>query len=254
MGFVRDIVNQADNSDKVAAEVKESLSILMSLAEAKGNFFEENIKADLISGKMSDTPDNLTVPITKVLQKSFECRAITATGTKNIIEEIKKSMKLLFSGDPKILDGISGLIDTALTAIMGAGKGEETLIKSYSVVVENCSIVRYDFAFWGRNIESQSIKDYMENVFTCVAYKSAVDVPKLDFNTFLSLYGSIVVQSYGNDKIKIIELLQEAKKVYELFLTEEQRQSFPLTLNIEDIIKDSSKMQERVSLLTPQQK
>lgn len=254
MSFIRDIVNSVDNSAEVADDIKESLSFLMSLAEAKGNFFEETIKADLISGKMSDTPDNLTVPITKVLQKSFECRAITAKSTKSIIEEIKNSMKNLFSGDPKILDGISGLINTALTAIMGAGYGEETLIKSYSVVVENCSIVRYDFSFWGRNIESDSIRKQIENVFTCVAYKSAVDVPKLDFNTFLSLYGSVIVHSYGNDRMKIMELLQEAKKVYELFLTEEQRQSFPLTLNIEDIIKDSSKMQERVSLLTPQQK
>lgn len=248
MGFVRDIVNQADNSNEVAADIKENLNILMSLAEAKGNFFEETIKSDLVSGKMSDTPDNLTVPITKVLQKSFECRAVTANSTTKIIDEIKKSMKNLFSGDPNILDGISGLIDTALTAIMGAGSGEETLIKSYSVVVENCSIVRYDFAFWGRNIESQSIKTYMENVFTCIAYKSAVDVPKLDFNTFLSLYGSIVVQSYGNDKVKILELLQEAKKIYELFLTEEQRETFPLTINLENIMKDSSKTQ---NLLTP---
>jgi hypothetical protein len=253
MGFVRDIVKQADNSKEVSAEIKENLSILMSLAEAKGNFFEENIKADLVSGKMSDTPDNLTVPITKVLQKDFECRAITKDSTSKIIDEIKKSMSNLFSGDGKILDGISGLINTALTAIMGAGSGEETLIKSYSVVVENCSIVRYDFAFWGRNIEAQSIKNYMENVFTCVAYKSAVNVPKLDFNTFLSLYGSIVVQSYGNDKAKVLELLQEAKKIYELFLTEEQRTNFPLTYNIENIIEDSLKIQKNTNLLIPQQ-
>ena len=79
---------------------------------------------------------------------------------------------------------------------------------------------RYDFAFWGRNVVSESITTYMENVFACVAYKSAVDVKKLAFNDFLALYGPVLVRAYGNDPTKLAELLKQAKDLYLMFRDE----------------------------------
>ena len=166
MGVVRDIVKTVDQTSAVTGEVKETLGILMKLAEAKGKVFEETIKEDLITGK---TWDNLTISITKNTGQRIEYRAVTSIGTTKIIDEIKTSMSNLFSGDGKILEGIAGILSTALTAIMGAGEGEESEVRSYMVVPDYPSIVRYDFAFWGRNIRAQSIKQNMENDFTCVA-------------------------------------------------------------------------------------
>jgi hypothetical protein len=214
MGTVRDIVRSVDNTQGVSAEIKESLGLLMSLAEAKGNAYEGSIKQDLTTGKMGDS---LTVSITKVIQSRTEFRAITKNGTDKIVDEIKKSMGNLFSGDSKILDGISGIVNTAFTAIMGAGEGQEAEVRTYSVVTEYPAIVRFDFAFWGRNIQAQSIKNYMENVFSCVAYKSAVDVSKLAFNDFLSLYGPVLRAAYGNEQTKLKEMIQQAKEVYSMF-------------------------------------
>jgi len=214
MGQLRDIVNAADNTKGVADEVRETLGILRSLAEAKGEAYKEKIESDLKSGK---TGDDLTVSITKIIDKRTQYRAVTKTGTTKIVDEVKKSLVSLFSGDGRILDGISGIVNSAFTAIMGAGEGQEVEVTYYSVVAEYPAIIRFDFAFWGRNIHAQSIKNYMENVFTCVAYKSAVDVTKLAFNDFLALYGPILKAAYGADESKLKEMVQQAREIYSLF-------------------------------------
>jgi hypothetical protein len=214
MGAVRDIIKAVDNSTAVTKEIKETLGILMSLAEAKGKAFEEEIKQDLMTGKMGD---DLTVSITKVIQSRIEYRAVTKDGQSKIIDNVKDSISKIFSGDKKIVEGIAGVVDSAFTAIMGAGEGQESEVRYYSVVAEYPAIVRFDFAFWGRNIVAQSIKDHMENVFSCVAYKSAVDVKKLQFNDFLSLYGPVLNSAYGSDPTKIKEMIQQAKEIYGLF-------------------------------------
>jgi hypothetical protein len=227
MGQVRDIVNIANNTPAVTAEVKETLGLLMSLAEAKGNAYEEKINGDLKSGKMGD---DLTVSITKIIKSHTEYRAVTKSGTTKIVDDVKTSLGSLFSGDGKILDGISGIINTSLTAIMGTGEGQESEVTSYSVVAEYPAIVRFDFAFWGRNIRAQSIKDHMENVFTCVAFKSAVDVSKLAFNDFLALYGPILKAAYSDDPTKLKEMIEQAKDIYSLFKVQVKEAASDVTM------------------------
>ena len=214
MGFIRDIVKTADQSDVIAAEVKEALSILMTLAESKSSVFKTEIESDLLTGRASDT---LTVPITKVLQSKNEYRGITVTST-DVIGEISKSLQTLFVGDAQLLEGITKIVDSAITLLMGAGKGEETEIRIYTVVAEYPAIVRYDFAFWCRNIEADNIFSQMQNALSCVAYKSAVDVTKLDFNTFLAIYQPILVVAYGEDPKKLEEMITQAENIYKRFI------------------------------------
>ena len=217
MGQIRDIVNAADHSAQVTAEIKESLGLLMNLAEAKSKVFEGAIEQDLLTGK---TIDSLNISITKVTARDIQLRAVTKSGTSAIIDEVKKSLSGLFDGEPKILDCIAGIVNTALTAIMGAGEGNESETRSYLVTADYPAIVRYDFAFWGRNIRAQSIKDYMENAFTTVAIKSAVDVNKLAFNDFLAVYGPVLRAAFGDDKSKLKDMIQQSKDIYDLLLSE----------------------------------
>ena len=81
MGQVRDIVKLADNSPNVADDIKETLVLLMNLAKAKGNAYDEIIMQDLMAGKMGDT---LTIAITKVIYHKTEWRALTKNGTSKI--------------------------------------------------------------------------------------------------------------------------------------------------------------------------
>jgi len=217
MGVIRDIVKQMDNQPETTAAIKETLTVLMGLAEAKGDAWRERIERDLVTGKMGDS---LTVAITKVIASRVEYRSHVQTETTPIITSITKSLNSMFSGDAAILTSIGDIVQDMLSAIMGAGAGDETEVTSYCVVAEYPAIVRFDFAFWGRNVVSESITKYMENVFTCVAYKSAVDVKKLTFNDFLALYGPVLVRAYGSDPTKLNELLEQAKQIYLMFRNE----------------------------------
>jgi hypothetical protein len=51
MGQILDIVNAANHSATVTAEIKESLGLLMTLAEAKRKVFEGDIEQNLLTGK-----------------------------------------------------------------------------------------------------------------------------------------------------------------------------------------------------------
>lgn len=213
MGALRNIVKSADSSPQVEEEVKEALAMLVELAQEKAKSAEGEIKFDLQTGK---TTDDLSVPITKVIQSKMEYRAITSNSS-DIISSITSSISEMFSGDAGILKGISGIANTALTAIVGAGEGQENEVRFYNVVTEYPAIVRFDFYFWGRNTKAKSIMTQVKSAFACVGFKSAVDVSKLDYNTFLSLYSPILRSAFGSDQQKLKEMINESKEVYNMF-------------------------------------
>ncbi|MCH5210754.1 MAG: hypothetical protein J1F01_07300 [Oscillospiraceae bacterium] len=214
MGKLNDVVTKADNSTTVGEEVKEALAVLVNLAQEKAKSAEESIKLDLKTGK---TDDNLTVPITNVVQSKSEYRAITETSSGKLIEDISSSIGEMFSGDKGILRGISNLVKTTLETIIGVGEGRESETHFYSVVAEYPAIVRYDFYIWGRNTKAKAIKTQLKSAFACVGYKSAVDMSKLDYNTFLTLYSPILNAAFGNDQKKLKEMIDESKKIYNMF-------------------------------------
>jgi uncharacterized protein YjaG (DUF416 family) len=213
MGVLRNIVNDVDNSSEVQEEIKEALATLVELAEEKANTAEGNIKLDLQTGK---TTDDLTVPITKVIQSKTEYRALTSN-SGDIIDDISESLGEIFSGSAGILKGLSGIAKTALTAITGAGEGQENQTRFYSVVTEYPAIVRFDFYFWGRNTKCKSIMEKIQTAFACVAYKSAVDISQLDYNTFIALYSKILKNAFGDDEQKLKEMINESKEIYDMF-------------------------------------
>lgn len=213
MGALRNIVKSADSSPQVEEEVKEALAMLVELAQEKAKSAEGEIKFDLQTGK---TTDDLSVPITKVVQSKMEYRAITSNSS-DIIGSITSSIREMFNGDAGILNGISGIANTALTAIVGAGAGQESEVRFYNVVTEYPAIVRFDFYFWGRNTKAESIMKQVKSAFACVAFKSAVDISKLDYNTFLSLYSPILRSAFGSNPQKLKEMINESKEVYNMF-------------------------------------
>ncbi|WP_145482217.1 hypothetical protein [Yersinia rohdei] len=213
MAAIRDIVKSVDQSTEASAETKETLKILMDMVEAKAELFENQIDNNLITGK---TIDNLNVPITKVISRKKEYRAVTSNRS-DIIEEIGRSFSELFAGDESVIKSISSIVGKAFQAMMGVGKGQEGVSEMYEVIAEYPAIVRFDFKFWYRNIESESIFKYMENVFAVTAVKSVVDTSKLSFHDFIALYGPVLKEAFGDDKTKIKAFLGDAKEIYNLF-------------------------------------
>lgn len=216
MGKLRDMINGVDKSKETEKEIAEQLKILSDLGEAKVTIFKGDIENSLKDGK---TTDDLKVPITKVLASYEEYRAYTKRSQEDLTKDVAKSFSTMFNGGQEIVNGISSLITKGLSVILGAGDGEEMQRKEYYILVEYPAIVRYDIAMWSRSITAKSLQTRVNNVVACAAYKSAVDVTKLDFNTFLGCYASVLQAAFGKDKANIKTMIQEAGEVYGMFQT-----------------------------------
>ena len=214
MSTLRKIIDDYDKSKDAAAEVKQTLALLMSLAEAKANEFEAEIKENLQTGKTYDT---LEIPIEKEIQRTIDYRAVTQNTPEDIIKNLTDALSDMIS-DPsgeKIIGGIGKIVNQGLTVILGAAEGTEQVSKIYCVTADYPAIVRFDFAFWCRNIVGESIKKYVEHALACVAIKSSVDVNKLSYNTFLSVYNRVLKAAYGNDPKDIDAMLEKARRIYD---------------------------------------
>ncbi len=212
MSTIRDAVNACDPSKETELIIKEQLETLSQLANAQNNIDSAAIEMALKDGKIND---DLTVPITKVLGKYNETHVVTTQKADVIVNRLSGSIKSFFNPSAEgILTGVAGILGTALDALMGAGQGMEAKKSMYSVVVEYPAIIRFDFAMWVRNTRATGIMERCKNAVSIVAYKSAVDITKLDFATFLAIYSPVLNKAFGSDQTKIKELIAEAKDVY----------------------------------------
>ncbi len=219
MGKIKEIINGLDQSKDTEKEIAEQLKILTSLGESKVEIFRGEIEMSLKDGK---TIDDLKVPITKVLGSFEEYRAYTKRTQDDLMNDVMESIQIMFSGNGHdITKGIGSLITKGLSVILGAGSGEEMVKKEYYVLVEYPAIIRYDIAMWSRNISVKSLQSRAENVLACVAYKSAVDVTQLDFNTFLGCYSNVLSEAFGSDRANIKQMINEAAEVFGLFKQQE---------------------------------
>ena len=213
MGVLIDVVKDLEHNPQVSDEIKEALALLVELAKEKAYTGECEIKIDLQTGK---TPDDIIVPINKILKNITEYRVISET-SGNIIDEIYKSLGYIFIGNSKILKSISEVVKTALDIIVGAQEGQEYQTHFCCVVAEYPAIMRFDFYFWGRNTRCESILKYIKTAFACVCYKSVVDVSKLDFSSFLVLYAPILKRAFDNNESMMKGMIEETKEIFKLF-------------------------------------
>jgi hypothetical protein len=111
---------------------------------------------------------------------------------------------------------IGTLITDALTIFLGSGGASTATKKQYYVMTEGWSVVRVDLMAWYLEVEAQSIKNTMQKVSAYVVVKSAVDLSKVRFNTFLNIYRSQLA-SMKLENTQIDTALDEAKNIYDRF-------------------------------------
>jgi len=214
MSLIRDAIKSFDSSDQTEQIIKEQLETLSQLADAQNDIDAKAIEISLKDGKIND---DLKIPITKVIGQYKETHVVTKEGPDDIINKISDSIKNFFNPSAEgILTGVAGILGTALNALMGTGEGMEAKKNQYMVVVEYPAIIRFDFAMWVRNTRASGLMQHCKNAVSVVAYKSAVDINKLDFATFLAIYAPVLNTAFGSDQTKIKQLIQESRDVYGL--------------------------------------
>ena len=223
MGKIRDIVKQADCTPEVKKEIGESLALLMELCDIKIEKYEHEIQDNLKTGKIDE--DSLLIPIDHIINHWTDYRCITKQ-SNDILEKIKESITEICKGTTEsVINGISSLINNALDAVVGTGEGTEHLTKLYTCCTEGsgeaASFVRYDMMVWTRNITASALSTYMESAFAMVLYKSSINVSKISFNDFRSIYLQVLENGLDSSMSKedrekeIMKSLELARKVYD---------------------------------------
>lgn len=222
MGVLQDVVKKFDTSEQQKAEVNETLNLLVELAEAKAEHckkeIEENLSVGRLLGKDGST-QSLFFPISSVKNAKVEYRCITQNTLTDLINDISASITDMIDDHTAkgIVTGISNIINASLKPLLGLSSGSEQFASSTSTFIEGtgvaASIVRFDCMIWGRAIQTESIKKNMSSTFACVAYKSVVDISKISFDDFRSVYTPFLESSTINNPI---ELIKQAKEIYNL--------------------------------------
>jgi hypothetical protein len=211
MSFLSDAINAADPSKKKTTELTLALQLLTELCNQKVESFTSAIENEL---RTAGSGENQTMPVTQILARHQENRAYVSSDISKIPNEVADAVQDFFTGGSEaILKGITKLVTTALTAIVGDGNALEQEMSTYYVVVQDYGIARYDIRVFSRRIEAEGIVKHIEKALAIVAFKSSVDVSKMTFNSFLIAY-SDQLKALGFDKGTVQEYVDTAWKVY----------------------------------------
>jgi hypothetical protein len=214
MAIVKDIINSFDSSDELAQIQKEAIETLAALGASKVETFKLEMQESLTS---AGEGNNLTVPVSVILQSRSRVRAFSSTESDNIGNVVKNALGAFINGSTEsVIDGVGNLITDTLNIFLGKASASEGYEEEYYVATEGLSIVRVDMKAWYRNVSASSIKTKMDRI-VCVAYtKSVVDLAKIDFSTFIYLYQQQLLAT-GMNKEELADAVNSAKEIYDDF-------------------------------------
>lgn len=209
------ILKKFDESDKLSKEAEELVSTLATLSESKADHFVDAVTRDLLE---AGTAGNWTVPITAVLKTTKHTHAYIANDSSKISETVKAALKSFVTGTKEgILDGVGTLVTEAVTIFLGNSSADTGQMQEYYVMTEGLSIVRVDVVGWYLTVKAEALTKKVQKVSAFVAFKSSVNVNKLDYNSFLNLYQDQLTLPKGKLTDDIITELENVYKIFQKF-------------------------------------
>jgi len=212
MAFIKDIINQFDDSSELAQTQRELIQTLGSMAKAKAEIFRAEIQDSIINAGGSG---NLTIPVEAIIRTSIQTRAFASEDTQQITQAVTSIIKsFVKGGDESVIEGVSGLIGILLDTFLGKASAETGETHEYYVLTRSLSIVRLDIKAWYQNVSAQSIRQKMERVCCFVGVLSAIDLSRLGFSSFLAIYENQLGETdMTPDEIK--QALKLARDIYD---------------------------------------
>ncbi|MDO4340117.1 MAG: hypothetical protein Q4C91_18835 [Eubacteriales bacterium] len=222
MGVLTEAISNFDTSKSQLQDIKETLNLMVELTESKAKEFKTEIENNLNRGRIlgkGDSTESLYFPISSVKDSRVEYRCITKDTPTDLIDKITDSICGMIDdhSGTGIVKGIAGIINSAIQPLLGLSEGAEQYCSVTSTFIDGSglelSISRFDCIIWGRSVSAESIKKQIEKTMACVAYKSVVDVRKITFDDFRSVYSPIVELSGATS---IQEAIKNAREIYDL--------------------------------------
>ena len=136
MGFINKVIDGLDTSKENYGKIKESLDLLVGLAEEKAVKFQNEVE-DLLKIGRVESNTSLYLPFTHVKKVIVQYRCTSPSGTSNIKKEITDAVTSLFEKGtaPIIINGISNILTEIVNDLTGIAKGTEKRYSAYAVGV-----------------------------------------------------------------------------------------------------------------------
>jgi hypothetical protein len=209
MATIKEAVNKVVGNDSEKVKQREILSLLAEASESRAKLMVQDLKTYI---RTAGTDENKSIPVTDILAEFLEVRVTTQESMGNFVEKIGESIKTMMSGN--ILDGVISMVSGTMGDLIGSTSSSEMTRRQYFVGVEGLAMVRYDISYWSREITIESIKKTAEKSLICVLTKSSIDVPMLKFNSFLSVYQTLLSAKKGLTHEQLLDEIRKAREVY----------------------------------------
>jgi hypothetical protein len=184
MGAVNDAVKKLEEQqDATAQELKSSLQMLSTLAEAKKKELMAEVDSRMSLARQDALHSNNQVPPGLMLYEYGETRVSTAQGPSAGITSAIKG--LLQNPADNWRDAVAGLATVALNTLLGAGGGASSNTSLYMIAMDGRPasgseedsqvVVRIDYCLWTYNFTSNGVKDVAQSAVAYFARKSLID-------------------------------------------------------------------------------
>lgn len=184
MGAVNDAVTTLEQKqDATAKELKASLEMLSTLADAKKKELTAEVDNRMKLAKQDAEHSNNQVPPGMMVYEYGETRVSTEQGPAAGITSAIKG--LLQNPADKWKDAVTDLATVALNTLLGAGGGSSSNTSLYMIAMDGRPaagdeedsqvVVRIDYCLWTYNFSSTGVKDVAQSAVAYFARKSLID-------------------------------------------------------------------------------
>jgi hypothetical protein len=232
MTQAQSVVESIDKADAKGKDASELLDVLIGLAQAKADMFKMEIQQNL---RTAGTQDNPTIPIESILDDTTEIRAMTTDSIDHLGTTVAEALGGFIGsgfdiasgqtegGIKNIVSNIGSLISAGLKVFLGQSSGSENIMHRYYVLQQGFALVRVDLKCWSREVKAEALREKTQKIVVYVATRSSIDLTKVRFNTFLSVYQQQLSGTLSKDEVKAA--LKDAKEIFDLYVSSAQPQA-----------------------------
>lgn len=212
MATLSNAITTLDPTPDRTTALTELLNSLSALAQARN----ELNRITMIESIRTAGGENLTVPVTNILSDHSETRAYVESDPTVIVNELVNGVQSLFSSnDNAVSQGVGKLLTSMMIATLGGGTAEERSFQTYFIVINGLAINRVDISMYNRDVQVTGITKQIQNIFSITSIISSVNVNKISFNAFLSVY-NFQLSRLNLEEEEIIKRIKAARHVFSL--------------------------------------
>ncbi|KAJ8089193.1 hypothetical protein AAF712_014854 [Marasmius tenuissimus] len=170
---VSDVVKSIDKADEKEARAKEQLEMLMKLADARLDTFEEQLNRMFLDGASAA---KLSVPGKRALRFERSVRVDTgAEGAPGVEQAVDAFFGASKTGMDGVLEGFKAVVKTGLKVILGDTSAGESYDEKFFVCIKHNAIIRVDMMTYRYNFHNEGVISTHKNVLAYILCISVVD-------------------------------------------------------------------------------